>query len=91
MVNSNDYDRIDTNWLRWKHNGTIPEGGFRWAVGDFNYDGVIDSNDYDLIDRAWLITDGAPFGEEAPGATPEPATLVLLVLGGLTLAMRRRK
>ena len=59
VVDSNDYDKIDSAWLLWTTQGTVPEGGFRWAVGDFNYDGTINSNDYDLIDRAWLLQ-GAP-------------------------------
>ena len=60
IINSHDYDRIDSNWLNWKYHGIVPDGGWRWAVGDFNYDDSISSHDYDLIDRAWLITQGDP-------------------------------
>ena len=90
-ITSADYDRIDVNWLRWKYNGTVPDGGFRWAVGDFNYDGVISTSDYDLIDRAWLISNGAPFGAGSPTPTPEPATLALVAAGLAALVVRKRK
>jgi len=91
IVDSNDYDMIDTNWILWTQEGRVPTGGFRWAVGDFNYDGVIDSNDYDKIDNAWLLSGGAPLGGGTPAATPEPATLVLLAVGAAALAGRRTR
>jgi hypothetical protein len=93
VVNSADYDRIDSNWLRWKYDGTIPEGGFGWATGDFNYDGVITSADYDKIDTVWLITGGNTLVGDPPANTPEPVTLVLLSLaiGGLARYVRRRQ
>jgi len=79
IINSNDYDRIDTNWMLWSHEGRMPDGGFRWAVGDLNYDGTINSNDYDFIDRAWILSEGAPLaGPGAPAATlagPDAAPL----------------
>ena len=82
-VDSNDYDRIDTNWLFQTPNP-------RWSMGDFNYDGLIDSNDYDKIDTAWLLSGGGILADGAPMPTPEPATLSLLALGGLAMAARRR-
>jgi len=86
VVNSNDYDRIDTNWLLYGNGQGTPPGGFRWSVGDFNYDGLINSNDYDLIDRAWLLqgsplmTADGPYGFVLPTAEVDfavgpPATL----------------
>ena len=90
LVNSNDYDRIDANWLFYGNGQGTPPGGFRWAVGDFNYDGLINSNDYDKIDAAWLLSGGAALGGGTPVPTPEPATLALVALGGLALAARRR-
>ena len=82
IITSHDYDRIDSNWLRWKYDGTIPDGGFRWAVGDFNHDGIINSHDYDLIDRAWLIQQYQPPAEAGSSgsvavATPEWTDLVI--------------
>jgi len=74
VVDSNDYDRIDTNWLLWTQEGILPEGGWRWSVGDFNYDGIVDSNDYDQIDNAFLLGSGAPHGgAAAPAAATDPA------------------
>jgi len=90
VINSNDYDRIDANWLFYGNGQGTPPGGFRWAVGDFNYDGLINSNDYDKIDAAWLLSGGAALGGGTPVPTPEPATLALVALGGLALAARRR-
>jgi len=90
VVDTNDYDRINTNWLLWTAEGTVPAGGFRWAVGDFNLDGTIDTNDYDKINNAWLLSGSAPLGGlGAPVPTPEPATLALLAVGGLLLRRRR--
>ena len=91
VLDSNDYDRIDTAWVLWRAEGIVPEGGFRWAVGDFDYDNTIDSNDYDLIDRAWTLSGGAPLGGNAPVPTPEPATLALLAAGALALLARKRR
>ena len=66
VVNSNDYDRIDSNWLFYGNDQGTPPGGFRWAVGDFNHDGRIDSNDYDKIDTAWLLSGGTVLGGDDP-------------------------
>ena len=91
VVDSNDYDKIDTAWTLWTKEGLVPEGGFRWFVGDFDYDGTIDSNDYDCIDNAWLLSEGGPAGGGNPPApTPEPATLTLVALGLVAAALRRR-
>jgi len=78
VVNSNDYDMIDTAWLLWTNEGRLPEGGFRWAVGDFNYDGLINSNDYDKIDNSWTLQ-GGPMG----GAEPAPAAVDALPEAGV--------
>jgi len=74
VVDSNDYDRIDTNYVLWTREGRVPDGGFRWAVGDLDHDNTIDSNDYDRIDRAFVLQDGpAAAGGAARPATPAPA------------------
>ena len=82
VVDTNDYDKINTAWLLWTQEGLVPEGGFRWAVGDFNYDGTIDTNDYDLINRAWLLQ-GDPLcaGSALPeAASPPPETDLVINL-----------
>ena len=71
-VDSNDYDRIDTNWLLYGNGQGTPPGGYRWAVGDFNHDGLIDSNDYDKIDTAWLLQ-GDPLAGPAGPTEAAPA------------------
>ena len=59
--------------------------GTDWFEADFNRDGVV--NVYDLADLAnhygYDGTAGAP--------VPEPATLALLLLGGLALRRRRQR
>ncbi len=54
-----------------------------WQTGDFNYDGVVSLADLNAL--------GANFGQSVPAApaVPEPASLVLLGLGGLALARCR--
>jgi len=91
VVDTNDYDKINTAWLLWTAEGIVPDGGFRWAVGDFNYDGTIDSNDYDRINNAWLLSEGGLLSGAAPAPTPEPATLALLAAASIVLLAPRRK
>jgi hypothetical protein len=91
VIDANDYDQIDRNYL-------FQPAVATWSLGDFNYDGVIDANDYDKIDRAYLFQ-GAPMGAGVmaasggamPVATPEPATLALLGLGAVAALARRRR
>ena len=87
IVDANDYDVIDRNYLFMPH----PEAP--WFTGDFDYDGVIDANDYDRIDKAYLFQSGplAGAGAAAPAATPEPATLALVALGALGLLGRKKR
>ena len=51
--------------------------------GDFNGDGVVDLLDLDTL--------GQHYGDTYGGAVPEPATVGLLVLGGLVLVRRKRR
>ncbi len=56
-----------------------------WIDGDANGDGIVNGQDF-LI---W----NANYGDtsSAPRSTPEPASLVLLALGGMAILRRRRK
>ncbi|HDY65896.1 MAG TPA: PEP-CTERM sorting domain-containing protein [Phycisphaerae bacterium] len=52
-------------------------------LGDANLDGVVSADDYGSVQLNFGATQGMP--------TPEPATLALLVLGGLVMLRRKRK
>ena len=57
-----------------------------WATGDFTNDGLVNVGDLGVLAGAWGWI-GAPAGA---GSLPEPASLVLLALGGLAMLRRRR-
>jgi hypothetical protein len=63
------------------------EGRTGWLWGDYNYDGAVTLDDLDMWSTGYSSQTG-PLA--ASGAIPEPGTLVLLALGGLVLARRRR-
>jgi hypothetical protein len=59
-----------------------------WVYGDFNHDGVVDfDNDYILWQTLFLNQPTLPAGS---AAVPEPATLVLMSLGAISLLTKRR-
>ena len=69
-----------------------------WEQGDFNGDHIVDQGDLppkllgtvDFLDFQILLDYWCPGGWNfAPEQTPEPATLTMLVLGGLALLRRR--
>jgi hypothetical protein len=67
----------------WQANG--PNIG--WAQGDFNGDYTVDFLDFQKLLDYWN-----PGGWNfAPAQTPEPASLSLILLGGLALLRRSRK
>ena len=60
--------------------------GKSWDTGDFNGDDVVNVGDLGILAGAWGWV-GTPAGATN---VPEPATLALLVLGGLAMLRRRR-
>jgi hypothetical protein len=66
----------------WQSSGA----GIGWAQADFNGDGVVDFLDFQILLNYWQ-----PGGWNfSPSQTPEPASLSLILLGGLAI-LRRKK
>lgn len=64
-------------------------GGKTWLEGDFNANGEVD------FDDAWRLL-GNYVGQAPPGGmmsylTPEPATMAIVMLGGVAMLTRRRR
>jgi autotransporter-associated beta strand protein len=77
-----DFGDFQTLLNHWQASG--PTIG--WTQADFNGDGVVDFLDFQILLNYWN-----PGGwNYAPSQTPEPASLTLILLGGLAL-LRRKK
>ena len=78
-VNVGDLGILAANWQQ----ATVL--GKAWNEGDFTGDDIVNVGDLGVLAANWGWT-GAPAGPNAP----EPASLVLLALGGLAMLRRRR-
>jgi len=78
-VDSDDYDTLITTF------GEGPD----WRT-DFNENGVIDIADFAILRTHYGEGVSSPSGVGDSATTPEPATLSLLALAGLTV-LRRQK
>ena len=80
MVDVSDLGILAGNW-------DTPTG-MVWGDGDFSGDGAVDVSDLGILAGNWGFGTGVP---EPPEPTPEPTTvMVLLVAGALGLLRRRR-
>ena len=75
-VGGADLTTILTNW------GT---SGATYEQGDLNGDGTVSGLDYSEVITNWGSASLSP----EPAAIPEPATLAVLLLGGLALLRRK--
>jgi len=65
--------------------------GTGWATGDFNGNGETEAGDYTFwADNFGTGPNDVPI-PTAPVPTPEPATMMLLAIGGLATVVRRRR
>ena len=85
IVNGQDIALIASNWL-------ATDAAHKLSPGDVNGDGIVNGQDIALIASNWLATSPPLPGEGAANAAavPEPGTWILLGLGTLILAVRRK-
>jgi hypothetical protein len=79
--NDGAVDVVDLGILAANYDGT----GKTWAQGDFSGDGHVDVVDLGILAKNY------DWAGTTAGAVPEPATMILLALGGLAMIRRRRK
>jgi len=85
IVDVTDLGRLGLNFTDAVSAGT--QDG--WSSGDFNSDGVVDVTDLGALGLNFSQSVSPP-ASGAPVVVPEPASLMLLGLGGLALLRRRR-
>jgi MYXO-CTERM domain-containing protein len=78
-VNVGDLGILAANWQQ------TDMFGKEWSTGDFTGDDLVNVGDLGVLAANWGWT-GSPAGDPAP----EPASLTLLLLGGLAMLRRRR-
>ena len=81
LIGGADMVKLITNW------GEVGPIGTLYSLGDITGDGLIGAADY----NAYMNAYGNTLPPEPPSDIPEPATIGLLLLGGLGLLHRRQK
>ena len=78
IVNGLDISVVGSHWLR-SGNG---------IQGDANYDGIVNGLDIAQIASHWLTS--VPAAPSSTASVPEPATIILVAIGGIVLLNCRR-
>jgi hypothetical protein len=81
-INGTDLAAVGASWLK-------PGGTFMWLTGDFNGDGNVNGTDLAALGAGWLWAGAWPGPAPADAPLPEPATVCLLLAGGLLLPRRK--
>jgi hypothetical protein len=82
IVNGQDIALASSNYLN--------VNAAHLGVGDVNGDGIVNGQDIALMSSNYLHTTPPMPGSATANAVPEPGTWILLGLGSLMLAIRRR-
>jgi autotransporter-associated beta strand protein len=95
-TNKDDYDTFKHYYGLYNspNHGGLNPADIGWQTGDLNMDGQINKDDYDLFKAGYGFSyNNGPLGAGvvALEPLPEPATLSLLVLGGLVVLRRVRR
>ncbi len=81
VVSAGDYGSVQINF------GDTGAPNDMLLLGDANNDGVVSAGDYGSVQ----VNFGSSYPYSETAATPEPTTMTLIALGGLSLIRRRRK
>jgi hypothetical protein len=82
VVNAQDLALVSSSWLA--------TNAAKLGTGDVNGDGIVNAQDLALVSSNWLHTTPPLPGGGNANSVPEPGTWILLGLGGILLAIRRR-